>query len=130
MSKESKKKDNIDCFIQKTLQNIRNLIDANVIVGNVINAGKFTVIPINKVTVGYITGGGEISNKKSPQYSVGSTSGFNITPMGFIFVNDDNATFVSAQPHSTNEKILEVIYKIINKKLNEDKNKGEEQSEV
>lgn len=118
MSKQ-KNKDNIDSFIQNTLQNIRHLIEANVIVGNPIQAGKSTIIPINKATVGYITGGGEITNKRAPQFTIGSTSGFNITPIGFIFVDNGSASFVSTQPCTPNEKLLDAIYKMISKKYDE-----------
>lgn len=120
--KKNKNKNTIDSFIQSTLQNIRKLIDANVIVGNPIIVDKSTIIPINKATVGYITGGGEVTNKKTPQFSVGSTSGFNITPIGFIFINDNNATFISTQPCSPNEKILEALYTLLNKKINQSQN--------
>ncbi len=115
----SNHKEKIDSFIQNTLLNIRKLIEANVIVGNPIQAGKSTIIPINKATVGYITGGGEITNKKTPQFTIGSTSGFNITPIGFIYVDNGNATFISTQPCTPNDKLLDAIYKIICKKFNE-----------
>lgn len=117
MSKQNKKQEKMDDFIQNTLQGIRNLIDANVIVGTAIKVGKSTIIPINKLTVGYITGGGEVCSKKTPQFSVGSTSGFNITPMGFIFVEEKSANFIPIQPSTVNDKLFETVIKVINERL-------------
>lgn len=95
MSKNINKKE-VDDIIQNTLVNIKNIIDTNTIVGTPITMGMATIVPVTKVSVGVITGAGEISNKKNSAlpFAGGSGSGFNLTPMGFVSIINDKVQFL------------------------------------
>ena len=87
---------NVDEIIQNTLNNIKKIIDTNTIVGEPIMLGATTIIPVSKVSVGIITGAGEMNNKRSCNlpFAGGSGSGFNLTPMGFVSVTNDKVKFL------------------------------------
>ena len=89
-------KQNVDEIIQNTLSNIKKIIDTNTIVGEPIVLGVTTIIPVSKVSVGLITGAGEMYNKRASNlpFAGGSGSGFNLTPMGFISVTNDKVKFL------------------------------------
>ena len=51
-------------IIRTSLENVRNIVDANTIIGDPINtASGTTIIPISKITVGIATGGLDFNSK-------------------------------------------------------------------
>lgn len=81
-------------IIRTSLENVRNIVDANTIIGTPINtqAGT-TIIPISKITVGIATGGLDFNSKTdSPlkqNFGGGGGTGLNIIPIGFLVVDKD-----------------------------------------
>ena len=54
----------ISGIIETSLEQIRNVVDANTIIGNPINTpGGTTVIPVSKVMVGFASGGVDYNTK-------------------------------------------------------------------
>ena len=54
MQNDSKLQD----IIRTSLENIRSLVDANTVIGNPINTESgTTIIPVSKISVGYVSGG-------------------------------------------------------------------------
>ena len=50
----------IDNMMQTTMENIRSMVDVNTVVGAPVNGTHgTTIIPISKVSVGFVAGGGE-----------------------------------------------------------------------
>ncbi|MBQ7351879.1 MAG: hypothetical protein IJW59_03330 [Clostridia bacterium] len=95
MSNKKNYQSKIDEIINSTFEQIKNVIDANTVVGTTIKLSEnIFVIPISKVSVGIVSGGGEDSKKKNGGVSAGSTSGFTITPMGFVTIRNDDISFV------------------------------------
>ena len=86
----------VDEIIQNTLTNLKKIIDTNTIVGEPITFGVTTIVPVSKVSVGVITGAGELNNKKcnTLPFAGGSGSGFNLTPMGFVSIVNDKVKFL------------------------------------
>lgn len=90
MSKKENKKDGIDNIIENTFNHLKDIVDANTVVGNIIDIGnKMYLIPVSRVSVGLISGGG-IMPKSKNNINAGSGTGFNIEPMGFITVSNLN----------------------------------------
>ena len=93
MANETKLQD----IIRTSLENIRNLVDANTVIGNPINTeAGVTIIPISKVSVGFATGGLDYAVKNEPVNSVkpknfggGGGTGLSVTPVGFLVIKPD-----------------------------------------
>ena len=91
MANETKIQD----IIRTSLENIRNLVDANTVIGNPINTESgVTIIPISKVSVGFATGGLDYAVKNEPVNSVkpknfggGGGTGLSVAPIGFIVIS-------------------------------------------
>lgn len=112
--------DSIDKLIENTFDRLKNILDADTIIGSTIKVSeKICIIPVNKVSVGLISGGGEIPNKKKKKNFNGcSTSGFTIIPIGFITINDTKIDYISAgYTENTPTKILDTIINIYEKTL-------------
>lgn len=90
MANENKLQD----VIASSLQNIKNLIDTNTVIGNPIVAAGTTIIPISKVSMAYATGGLDYAGKSDPNkdpknFGAGGGTGLTMQPLGFLIVDKD-----------------------------------------
>ena len=120
----------IDKLIDNTFEKIKNILDANTTVGSVIKlSDKIFVLPISKISVGLISGGNNNVIKKGAGLMAGSSTGFNITPVGFVVINESIVDYISAsQIESSTNKMFDVLLNLSEKLLNNkgDKNENEE----
>lgn len=87
---------NLNKMIETALENIKKMTGANTVVGDPIKvAGGSTIIPVSKVSVGFASGGMDYISKsapeKAPNFGGGTGSGFTITPVAFLVVDDNGA---------------------------------------
>jgi sporulation protein YtfJ len=88
--------ENIENMLEATLSQIKNVIDVDNVIGKPIVADDMTtIIPISKVSLGFVMGGGEY-NESSPKvkitsfpYANASGGGVTITPLGFLVCGKD-----------------------------------------
>lgn len=128
-------------IIATSLASIKELADANIIIGEPILAGKTTIIPVSRVSVGFASGGvdyfgkggkaaqsssasnGTIVNgsngngKHSPlqNFGGGGGTGLTVTPICFLIVKADDVELLTiAEPHSPGVAgIIEAIGSLI-----------------
>lgn len=93
---ESKLKD----IIQTSLASIREVIDANTIIGEPIQVGNGTgtvIIPVSKVSMGYASGGVDYFGKNVTasehlaNFGGGGGTGVSVSPVGFLVVKADGS---------------------------------------
>lgn len=81
-------------IIKTTLEGIDSFTDVNSVVGSVIKTPDgMTVIPISKITVGFLGGGADYGQKKlsqSQSFGGGSGAGISISPVAFLTVSPDS----------------------------------------
>ena len=82
--------------VQATLAQIRNMIDADTVMGTPVEtASGTTLIPISKVAVGYATGGMDFNDKnggaqgKPQNFGAGGGTGISVQPIGILCVSKD-----------------------------------------
>lgn len=82
-------------IIKTTLEGIDSFTDVNSVVGSVIKTPEgMTVIPISKITVGFLGGGADYGQKKLSQqqsFGGGSGAGISISPVAFLTVSPDSS---------------------------------------
>ena len=75
-------------MIEAALGNIKNVADANTVIGNPIVVNEnITVIPFSKVSVGFASGGSDIGKREEkvqPNFAGGNGAGLTVVPLGFI----------------------------------------------
>ncbi|KEI10558.1 sporulation protein [Clostridium sp. K25] len=86
----------IESLMKNTLENLKDMIDVNTVVGDAIKTIDGTVIvPISKVAFGFASGGSEFYNKHSKEevekypFGGGSGSGVSVKPIAFLVIKDD-----------------------------------------
>ncbi len=94
----------ISGIIETSLEKIRNVVDANTIIGNPINTPNgTTVIPVSKVMVGFASGGVDYLGKNmkkaastserpaalTTNFGGGGGTGVTVQPVGFLVISPD-----------------------------------------
>lgn len=109
----------IEDIMNSAMDRLKPLIDANVVVGNVIEKQGMSIIPLSKVTMGYVSGGGEYYSelkelKKETEYpfSGGSGGGVSIQPIGFLIVKNSTVELLKIDSKTALEKLIEVVPEI------------------
>lgn len=82
-------------IIKSTLDSIKAFANVESVIGNVISTPSgLTVIPISKISVGFIGAGADYGQKKlsqSQSFGCGSGTGISVTPIAFLTVTPDSA---------------------------------------
>ena len=92
-------------LMQTTLENIKDMVDVNTVIGEPIQAGNgATIIPISKVSFGFLAGGGDHSAPAQPEkepealpFAGGGGAGVSVQPVGFLVVGADGVKMLPAQ---------------------------------
>ena len=109
-------------MLNTTMQKIRDLMDANTVVGEPITAGGITVIPVSKISIGYASGGTDFAQKnqkadKDNAFGGGAGMGVSITPVSFLIVQNGNVKVVPVeQPAATTvERVIDMVPGVVDK---------------
>ena len=110
-------KNKIEDVMSLAMQNIRSLVDVDVVVGKSIsNNQNISIYPLTKVTMGFVAGGGEYNNiavdeKLGVEYPFtgGSGAGVSLQPIAFLVVEKSKVSVVKIDSKSMVEKLIEVV---------------------
>ena len=121
----------IEQVMKTAMENLHPLIDSNIVIGNKIVSGDTDIIPITKVTLGFIAGGGEyysqlkeIRRDNEYPFSGGSGGGLSIKPIGFFVIKNGNVDLIKIESKGAIEKLIETIPEVarfIDKNFSNDK---------
>ena len=106
----------IETIMSTNMENIRDMIDVNTVVGDAVTPAEGTVIiPISRVSFGFVAGGGEYG-LKTPQpaandlpFAGGTGAGVTVQPMGFLVVKNDQVRLTPAQYYAPVDRVIEMI---------------------
>lgn len=117
--------------MDSAMENLKPIIDSNIIIGEMISGEGVSIIPITKVTLGFVAGGGEYYSelkeiRKETEYpfSGGSGGGVSVSPIGFVVIKNQSVEFVKIEAKGAIEKLIEAIpevAKFIGKNFSKDK---------
>ncbi len=117
-SNNDNNKATLDNIINDTLKNIKSIVDVNTVIGDeVVTTDGSTIIPISKVIVGFVAGGGEINSKFNKThandypFSGGSGAGFTVVPIGFLIGKKGNLSFVSVKSDTKYDELINLTNK-------------------
>ena len=113
----------IDNMMQTTMENIRGMVDVNTVVGSpVAGAQGTTIIPISKVSFGFIAGGGEYALEDHRSKAIttdvlpfagGTGAGVSVQPVGFLVVGEDTVKMLPAQTNGAMERVVELLPQLL-----------------
>ena len=113
----------INKIMEEALTKIKTIIDVNTVIGDPITTlDGLNIIPITKVSMGFVAGGGEYSQNIPPKkqkeeypFAGGSGAGFNITPIGFLVGRESDLKLITIDNKNSFEEILKIASDIVKK---------------
>ena len=109
----------ISGLMNVTLEKIRQMVDSNTIIGSPIHtADGTTILPVNKVTFGFASGGSDFVSTKAPKdlFGGGSGAGVSLQPVGFLVLKDGNVRLIQlADSSSTVDRALNMLPEVVDK---------------
>lgn len=105
------KTNKIDNLVSGAMESLKQLVDVNTVMGSPIKTANGTIIPVSKVTMGFLTGGGEYGEvkyfKKDENYPFSGGSGaiVSMKPVGFLIDNGNGFKLINVNSDAF-EKIV------------------------
>ena len=110
------KSEELNTILNDAMQNLKYAIDVNTIVGKpIISDDGTTIIPVSKVYVGMVSGGGELCSTNTKNdfsnypFAGGMGTGFTVSPIGFLITKNNATTFINTEIDKSSEKLVEMI---------------------
>lgn len=116
----------VDSILEKTMHEIKNIVDVNTIIGDPIyGEGGAVVLPVSKVALGFFTGGGDFPtqtvtrgqreaapNSEYP-FLGASVVGVTITPKAFLCMRSGSTTLLCADCDNAVDRLVQMIPGVI-----------------
>ena len=127
--------ENINNLISGAMDKIKTIVDSSTVVGEKVETSDgTTIIPISRVTVGYVVGGGEYADLSSRRVANhypmagGSSGGMSLSPVGFLIIKENEVSFINVENKTLYQTILNTFNSLLNK-MNEKDMKEEKNEE-
>lgn len=119
---KNRMEENVNNIIENAMESLKHIVESNVTIGKPLLIDKeITIVPISKVNVGFVAGGGEVKcnlkkiKSDSYPFTGGSGSGFVVNPIGFISINKGEISYVPVDNSMPYNEIFTLTEKIVNK---------------
>ena len=111
----------IENIMSTTMENIRDMVDVDTVIGEaIVTADGSTVIPVSKVSFGFVAGGGEYERQCKPReenermpFAGGTGAGVSVQPVGFLVVSPEGVKMLPAQTNGAVERVVELLPQLI-----------------
>lgn len=111
----------IESIMTTTMENIRDMVDVNTVIGDPVGTPDgSTVIPISRVSFGFVAGGGEYAAGdlrgepgESLPFAGGTGAGVTVQPMGFLYISQDQVRLLPAQYYAPVDRVIEMIPQVL-----------------
>ena len=127
--------ENIQNLISGAMEKIKTIVDSNTVIGEKVETGDgTTIIPISRVTVGYVVGGGEYADLSSRRVANhfpmagGSSGGMSLSPVGFLIITNGEVNFINVENKTLYQTILNTFNSILSK-MNEKQDTNKEEND-
>lgn len=121
----------IEGLMNTAMNNLRDMIDVNTIIGDSIEtANGIVIIPISKVSFGFAAGGSEFNmstleetkrsgseeeTKHALPFGGGSGAGVHIEPIGFLVITEGSTKMIPVDHCNAIDKLLDYVPDVIDK---------------
>ncbi len=111
----------INDMMATTIAKVRDLVDANTIIGEPIVSGNVTLIPVSRISVGFGTGGSEFRAKGGESarlpFGGGGGAGVKISPVAFISITGDQVKLLtmSSPAESPLDRVVDLVPDLLDK---------------
>jgi len=107
---------NLPNMLENTIAKIREMVDANSVVGEAITTPDgVTIIPISKISVGLGGGGSDFVsknvNRQENPFGGGVGAGVKVTPIAFLIIKEGSVRMlpVATPANTTADRLVEMV---------------------
>ena len=97
-------------LMQTTLENLKDMVDVNTVVGDpIVTPDHVTIIPVSRVSYAFASGGSDFQSKDKPAFGGGNGAGVKIDPIGFLVLKDGGVRMINITPPANNtlDRVIE-----------------------
>jgi sporulation protein YtfJ len=109
-------------MLEGTVAKMKELVDVNSVIGDPITTvDGVTIIPISKISVGFVGGGSDYVsknlNKQDNPFGGGVGGGMSVTPVAFMVIKEGNVRMipVALPANTTAERVVELVPDVLDK---------------
>ena len=117
-------------LMETSMQSIRDMVDVNTVLGDAIIAKDgSTVIPVSKVSFGFVAGGGEYGERDKDEeypFAGGAGAGVSLQPVGFLVCGDQHVRMLPAQAKTPVDRAIDLLPGILEEVKKKLEKNGEE----
>ena len=105
----------IESIMDSAFGKIRALTDADIIVGSpIVTADGTSIIPISKISVGVVSGGGEYGERRESQPFAGASgAGMSVLPVCFLISDGKSVRMLNVGSQSAFDKIMDTVPEVV-----------------
>lgn len=133
-------KHEVENLMRSTMENLRDMIDVNTVIGDLIETRDGTsIIPISKVTFGFASGGSEFGesaalrdgDEKYP-FGGGAGAGVTVKPTAFLIIKDDIVRLQPVNYDTTVDRMVDSVPQVLDliKSFFKDKQHPEDKTQL
>jgi len=112
----------IESLMKTAMENIKDMIDVNTIVGDPVETPDGNVImPVSRVSCGFAAGGADYKSGDSKDeegtlpFGGGSGGGVSVRPVGFLVVGHNNVRLLPVDGNAVAERLIDVAPNLLEK---------------
>ena len=114
----------IENMLRTTMEQLKQIVDVNTVIGTPVAVGDAIILPVSRVSLGFLSGGGEYEGKNSSVQRCGRTldetqlpypfagtsvAGLCMTPTAFLTLQDGHVTVVPATCDTTLDCLIDRV---------------------
>ena len=108
----------VERVMENAYKGMKSMAGADMVLGSpIVTNDGITIVPICRITLGFLTGGGEYSSSVRESYEFpfagGSGTGMSINPIAFLVCDKTKIKIINMDEKSPFEQLGEVIPEII-----------------
>ena len=108
----------IQQLINDAMGKMREIVDSNTVIGTPITTREgTTILPVSKISFGFVSGGTDFANEKQKDLFGGAaSSGASITPVGFLVIKGDSVKLSQlAENGRAVDRVLNMVPEVLDK---------------
>ncbi|MBR5307076.1 MAG: GerW family sporulation protein [Oscillospiraceae bacterium] len=105
-------------IMASSLEKIRDLVDSNTVIGSPIHTQDgTTILPISKISFGFVSGGTDFATKTQKDLFGGAASaGGSVTPVGFLVIKEGSVKLMQlAEGGATVDRLINMMPEVIDR---------------
>lgn len=92
----------VNKIMENTLEKMREMVDVSTIIGEPMQTGGTTLIPVSKVSYGFTSGGTDLPSKQNAElFGGGGGGGITITPVAFIVIQGEKVRMMQINNYTS-----------------------------